>query len=204
MRVFVLGVLGAAVLAPAAIAADYPYSGIYTLIPPEIGADAGKLQCAYSFFVQSKDGSFIDYHLDLARYRADRTIRYVQWSRGQCVVDETGKVETCTSNFTVQADQQGQSYIDVYKQVRDDLISAAYFDDVDKARAYAATGEGSPTETIGYGVCPDAAKLGKYLTDETSALSSDALNDVIAPTLDDATVAAMKQVLDTINSGDNP
>ena len=102
-------------------AADYPYTGLYTTSDPATDADAALRNCAYNFFSQEKDGSYISDHLDLQHYVAEKTIRYVEYSRGHCAIEDgglfkRGSVETCTSTFDTDPAEQGKSYIDVYRE----------------------------------------------------------------------------------------
>ena len=52
----------------AAFAADYPFSGFFATTPTDEDQHKAELRCAYGFFIQDKDGSYINYHLDLPRF----------------------------------------------------------------------------------------------------------------------------------------
>jgi hypothetical protein len=192
----------AALAVGAAAAADYPYSGFYTVVAPEVDVQQGQLQCAYNFFVQNKDGSYVSYHLDLQRYLADRTIRFVEYSRGSCVLDEGGKVETCTSSFDTDPSEQGKASTDVFRQAGSGAVNASFFDEIAAARAFAATGAGTPAYEAHYSLCADftVETMGKYLSADRSTLSPGDRLKLTAPPPDEVTTAIMTSVLKIIRS----
>ena len=103
--------------ASVALADDYPYSGFFATNLDRVSFDRAQLLCTYSFFVQNKDGTYVSYHLDLGGHLKDGSIKYLEYSRGQCVVDAEHPIETCTSSFDLDASVQGKPFIDVFKRI---------------------------------------------------------------------------------------
>jgi hypothetical protein len=192
------------VAASAATAADYPYSGLFATSDTDASLQEAQLHCAYSFFAQNKDGSYVSYHLDLQHYLADRTIRFVEYSRGNCTPEADGKVETCTSTFDTDPAEQGKSYTDVFRDDGSGIVHVSFFDRIDDARSFAATGAGKPDFEVRYSLCPDSGELAKYLSTDRSTLSPADRLQVTAPVPDDATAAIMTSVLKTIHNSDTP
>ena len=208
-----IGLCGAlaltALATTAAGAADYPYTGLYTTSDPATDADAALRNCAYNFFSQEKDGSYISYHLDLQHYVAEKTIRYVEYSRGHCAIEDgglfkRGSVETCTSTFDTDPAEQGKSYIDVYREDGPGVIIASSFDKIGDARTFAASGTGTPVFLTRYSLCPDPDKVAKFISAEKSTLSPDERAKITGPEPDDVTTAIMTSVLKTIHDSTNP
>jgi hypothetical protein len=187
-----------------AAAADYPFSGFFTSNFDSVSVDRGQLLCAYNFFIQEKDGSFINYHLDLAGFTTHRSVKYLEYSRGSCVVDSDQRIETCTTTFDSDPSQQGKSFIDVFRRVSPDAIEVRFFDDIAQARAFVRDGtvadDNPPSE---FDRCSgfDRASMADYLSAERSTLSPDERMKLTAPQLDAATTAIMTRVLEAIRTG---
>lgn len=183
-----------------AAAADYPFSGFYTTNIDRIAFEKAQLLCAYSFFVQEKTGSFVNYHLDLGGYLRDQSIRYLEYSRGHCYADTGQKIETCIVTSDSDPTQKGKSFVDVYSQISPDMVEVRYFDDANQASAFVRDGTAGDIAVGEYDRCAgfDRATLGPYLSEERSTLSPDERAKVTAPQLDEATTAIMTRVLQAI------
>jgi hypothetical protein len=192
----------ATALAPAspATAADYPFSGFYTANFERVAFEKAQLLCAYNFFIQEKDGSFVNYHLDLDGYRRNQSIRYLEYARGHCYADTDQKIETCIVTSDTDPAQKGKSFVDVYRQVSPEVIEIRYFDDANQASAFVRNGTVGSSTLGEYDLCAgfDRATIGDYLSAERSTLSPDERGKVTAPQLDAATTAIMTRVLEAI------
>jgi hypothetical protein len=186
----------------AAFAAEYPFSGYFATTPTDEDQHKAELRCAYGFFIQNKDGSYINYHLDLPRFTESSTVRFVEYGRGICSIDASGKVESCLATFDADPSIQGKTFIDVFRQSQPDVIDLFYFDTLAEAQAFAAAGPGSKAAENRYTMCKgfDAAGLAKYITTDRSALSPDDRMKMISPDMNDATMATMTRVLETIGA----
>jgi hypothetical protein len=200
-------VAAAAILLSAASAAypsDYPYSGFYVANFDRVSFDKAQLLCAYGFFSQLKDGSFIDYHLDLAGFMEDQSVKYLEYSRGQCVVDPDRNIETCTTAFDSDPSQQGKTFIDVFRPVGPLVFEVRFFDDMAGARAFVRDGtvaDDNPAREFDRCTRFDSAAMADYLSAERSTLSPDERMKLTAPQLDAATTAIMTSVLEAIRAG---
>jgi hypothetical protein len=202
--------LGAAALAlwvllanSAAFAADYPFSGFFAMTPPGEDQHRSQLRCAYGFFIQGKDGSYVNYHLVLPRFVDGGAVRFVDYGRGSCSIDASGKIESCLATFDADPSVQGKTFIDVFRQLdAGGVIDLFYFDTIAQAQAFAAAGPGSKEPASRYSICSgfDAASMAKYLSTDRSTLSPDDRMKMISPELDDATMAIMTRVLETIGA----
>jgi hypothetical protein len=186
----------------AAFAADYPFSGFFTTTPSDEDQHKAELRCAYGFFIQDKDGSYINYHLDLPRFVESSAVRFVEYGRGSCTIDASGKVESCLATFDADPSIQGKTFTDVFQQREPEVIDLFYFDTVAEAQAFAAAGPGSKAAENRYTMCKgfDAASMAKYLSTDRSTLSPDDRMKMISPDMDDATMATMTRVLETIGA----
>ena len=190
-----------ALSAPAALAADYPFSGYFTSQEIDRPPDETQLACAFGFFRQDLDGAFTAYVIDRDRYQRDRTLRYLEYSRGRCAIDWTGKVETCTMSASVDASEVGQSYYDVMGTRTADWVKISYFDTLTAAKLYATVGSGTPAAEIRISRCIgfDAAKLAPYLSEEKTTLSSDERGELLSPDVNAETRPVMMTILQIIN-----
>jgi hypothetical protein len=165
------------------LAADYPYSGFFAINPDRVSFDRAQLLCAYNFFIQNKDGTYVSYHLDLAGHLKDGSTKYLEYSRGQCVVDAEHPIETCTSSFDSDASVQGMPFIDVFKRINATAIEATFFNDLAQAKAFVGNGVAGEFPPIEYDLCLDldAASMANYLSAERSTLSPDERLKLTAP-----------------------
>lgn len=186
----------------AAYAADYPFSGFFATTPADEDRHKAELRCAYGFFIQDKDGSYISYHLDLPRFTESSTVRFVEYGRGMCTIDASGKIESCLSIFDADPSVQGKTFIDVSRQREPGVIELYYFDTIGEAQTFAAASPGSKAAENRYTMCRgfDAASMAKYLSADRSTLSPDDRMKMISPDLDDATMATMTRVVETIGA----
>jgi hypothetical protein len=175
----------------AARAADYPFSGFFAMTSPDEDQHKAQLRCAYGFFVQNKDGSYVNYHLDLPRFARDGAVRFVEYGRGSCSIDASGKIESCVATYDADPSVQGKTFIDVFQQREPGVVDL-----------FAAAGPGSKEAASRYSTCSgfDAASMAKYLSTDRSTLSPDDRMKMISPELDDATMSIMTRVLDTIGA----
>jgi hypothetical protein len=189
--------------ASVALAAKYPYSGFFAINVDRVSFDRAQLFCAYNFFIQNKDGTYVSYHLDLGGYLNDHSIKYLEYSRGQCVVDAEHPIETCTSGFDSDASVQGKPFIDVFKRIDATSIEATFFNDLTQAKAFVGNGIAGDYPPIEYDLCLDfdATSMAKYLSAERSTLSPDERLKLTAPQLDAATTAIMTRVSEAIRAG---
>lgn len=195
------GTFGLALFATAALAEEYPFSGLFVFPPDDLSASDAPLLCGYNFFAQNSDGSYQNYHLDLPAYRKDGTIRFLIYTRGQCIA-ENGRVETCTPSWDADKSLPNQAFMDVIKEIRPDKVIVSLFDTIEDARSFFATGKPDPTGSSTYVRCPyDSAAIAKYRTDQASTLSADDRDAVVIPEMTDAARAEMTAVLSAIRDG---
>lgn len=185
----------------AARAEDYPFSGLFVFPPETVAAEDASLFCGYNFFAQNVDGSYQNYHLDLPAYEKDGTIRFLIYTRGQCKA-ESGKVETCTPAWDADKSLPVQDFVDVIKEIGTDRVVVSFFDTIDDARSFFASGKPEPNGDSTYFRCPyDAAAIAKYRSDTESTLTADERDKLVAPDLDDKTRANLTAVLAAIRAG---
>jgi hypothetical protein len=198
------GLFALTLVAPQAIAADYPFSGYFTSQEIDMPPDEVQLACAFGFFRQDKDGSFIGYLIDRDGYKADRTLRYHEYGRGKCVIDETGQVETCTMTDSPDKAEIGQSYYDVMGARTADTVVTAIFDTFAAAGLYATVGAGTPTAELRISRCMgfDDARLAPYLTTGITKLPIDARGELLSPVVDGDNRPAMTEIIKKI-TGNN-
>ncbi|MCB1497959.1 MAG: hypothetical protein KDJ86_19400 [Bauldia sp.] len=190
--------LGMVPSAPAG-AEDYPYHGYFATSLPDESLDDTRLSCANGFFRQGPDGSFVNYHLDAARYDSDGTIRYLRYGSGLCTLLADKRTEACKMAFSSDPEEIGAVYVDVVEAVEADRISLIYFDTIPEAWAYVA-GRGGQRELSYFVRCAgftDAAMAG-HLTDEASRLSIADRDAVLSPEFTETTRARMQDILGQI------
>ena len=106
-----------AATAGTALGADYPYHGYFATSLPDESLDDTRLSCANGFFRQGPDGSFVNYHLDAARYDSDGTIRYLRYGSGLCTLLADKRTEACKMAFSSDPEEIGAVYVDVVEAV---------------------------------------------------------------------------------------
>jgi len=183
------------------LADGYPFTGLFTYPDASVAAGDAQLLCAYNFFSQNADGTFVNYHLDLPLYRKDGTIRFLVFTRGHCAA-EGGKVETCTTDWDSEKDNEGQVYFDVLTGIGPGTIDIANFDTVADARSFLADRAPEPASIGRFYRCPfDDAAIARYRTEVESTIAGDDRTNMITPELDDETRATMTAVLSAIGAG---
>lgn len=200
-----LSLLGAALVAlslsqSAAAGADsYPYSGYFSSQIVDVSAGDARLACAYSFFRQNADGSFVGYLVDKPAHDADGSVRYLLYGRGQCTI-AGGRVETCTMTASADAEEIGHSYYDVIKSIQPEAIATSSFDSAQDANLYALGGIGQPTVELRFSRCEgfDDARLSGFVSDAMSGLPAEERWALQSPEFDDASRADMTAILGTI------
>jgi hypothetical protein len=199
------GLALAALLAGAvsAGAADYPYSGRLTLTPSGISAEQAQYYCAYNFFNQKKDGSFTGYHLDLARFRSEGTVKYLTYQKGTCTLDAGASIESCLMRFDTDPEMQGRTFIDFFRVLESGVIAIFYFESIEGAREFAATGDTSRESDAQFVQCddPGGKSVDKYLTDDASRLSPEERYGLTGPEMNSENLETMKRVIDAISAG---
>jgi len=196
------GMIVALALPVAAQAADdYPYSGFFTSQTVDVAPDDAQLACAYSFFKQNLDGSFVGYLIDKQGYAGTGAVRYVQYGRGTCTITG-GRVETCTMTASPDAAEVGQSYFDVLRSIQPEAIENASFDNAQDANVFALSGIGQPSVELRFSVCHgfDDAHFHALLADELTTLPVDERSALQSPTFDDASRAKMTAILRKIGT----
>lgn len=177
-------------------AGDYPFSGFFSSQPADVGPDDAQLSCAYSFFRQNPDGTFIGYEIDKPAFLTDGTLRYERYGEGVCIVD-ADNVETCTTTASSDKTEIGASYFDVMTLISPDTIGSQYFDTKEAATAYATRAEGMPDFESRFVRCAgfDDARLGAALTTTMTTLSTEDQGPLQSPEFDDASRATMRAIL---------
>jgi hypothetical protein len=189
--------------APIAAAADYPFSGFFAANADRVSFEQAQLLCAYNFFIQEKDGTFINYHLDLAGYTGHQSVRYLEYSRGHCFADTDQRIETCITTADSDPSQPGNVFVDVYRLVSPEVIAVRFFDNANQAGAFVREGTVGDSTESEYDQCAgfDRTSMADYLSAEKSTLSLDEREKFIVPKLDAATTAIMESVLEAIRAG---
>jgi hypothetical protein len=201
IRFAVAAAFGLALAATAARAEDYPFSGMFVFPAEDVAEADATLLCGYNFFAQNADGSYQNYHLDLPAYRKDGTIRFLIYTRGQCTA-ENGKVETCTPSWDADKSLPQQDFVDVIKEIQPQKVIVSFFDRLDDARSFFATGKPEPAGDSTYFRCPyDGAAIAKYRSEQESTLSSKERDALVVPEMTDAARADMSAVLAAIAGG---
>jgi hypothetical protein len=195
MRQFALLAI-AIVASGSAAAADYPFAGYFSSQAADTEPADAQLACAYSFFRQNTDGTFIGYQIDKPAFIADGTVRFEQYGRGACTID-ADRVEQCTMTASPDKDEIGTSYFDVVGEVTADTVTSHYFDTHEEATAYATKQEGTPTFESRFRRCAgfDDAHLSGKLRENLTTLTLDERGQLQSPEFNDATRATMRAIL---------
>ena len=186
-----------------ALAGGYPYSGFFTTSFGDLVEADVQLTCASSVFRQDKDGSFVNYHVDLPRFQTTGEVRYLRYSAGICSLEESSRIESCRMTGSTNPDEIGAVFIDVIRTMAPDVIETAAFDTADDARAWIAGGQPEPTGDIRISRCPgfDDETLRGVLTEDISQLGPEDLGALLSPTIDADTRATMAAILAKLHSG---
>ena len=186
-----------------ASAGDYPFSGFFAANFNRMSAQQVELTCAFGFFVQEKNGTFINYHLDLPRYFQDKSVRYLEYARGHCHADTEQRIETCVVTSDTDPTQVGKVFVDVFQVVVPEAIVVRFFDDANQAAAFVRDGTTGDSKPAEYDMCPgfDSASMADYLSAERSTLPLGERKAIESPQLDADNMAIMTRVLETIRAG---
>ncbi len=200
MRATILsGLLMAGLFALPACAADYPYAGFFTSADGDADLADARLTCAVGFFRQDKDGSFVSYHLDDARYRADGAVRFLQYNRGLCRLLDGARIEACWMAYSSDLAEIGKIYFDVIRSIAPDEIDTAFFATGDDARSWIAGGSPEPDGEARFVRCGlDDDVLSDALTSEASRLGADDRDAILFPPMNEENRARMAEILDKL------
>jgi len=192
-----LAAAGLALMGPAAVAADYPYSGYFSSQPLATAMDDARLACAFSFIRQDRDGTFVGYHIDKPAFLADRTVRYLEYGAGTCTIDAKG-VEACTMTASQDEDEIDRTYYDVAGAIAADTVETASFDSKAQADAFASGhSKRKPAFTSRFVRCPgfDDASLAGAVSGTMSTLPLSERGPLQSPEFTDANRALMRDIL---------
>jgi hypothetical protein len=182
-----------------AAAADYPFSGYFSMDAPSGEISDHRLLCATGFFRQDTDGSFVNYHIDMPAYEADGTIASLRYSGGTCEL-HADNIETCTVTFDTIPEEIGQETIDILGEITAEWVDLTLFESQSDARDWLEIGEPEPDDEIRLYRCPgyDAADLGPYLSDRESTLELDDRYDLVGASAEAASVATRLAIVERI------
>jgi hypothetical protein len=173
---------GVAAVAGPAAAGDYPYSGVFALSVSETPAETDLARCALSFFTQGSDGAFVSYHVDIAQFLKDKSVRYLPYNNGKCVFDATQKIESCTVAADTDPSSVGRTFYDVLQSTEGPMVKTTMFETLDQAKVFAKDGTVTGGGPMNLYRCPFKAEwLSGVLAKETSRLDLNARNALTAP-----------------------
>lgn len=184
-----------------AVAAAYPYSGLFVLAGQDEANRAIDLaRCAAGFFIQRSDGSYTNYHADLAVFAASKTLRYLKYAEGRCTHDAAARTEECIGTWTSQGGLPA-TFFDVILSNTGDEVTTREFSNEDDLAAWRANRD----DTLGYPVkylrCPfSEGAVNPFLTDERSPLSGAALEDVVSEIPSTERQAVLREILKTLGA----
>ncbi|MGL4239025.1 hypothetical protein [Tabrizicola sp.] len=116
--------------ASAAIAEDYPFSGLFWPAAAEVSIENLDAHCALSFLEQRKNGEWFIYHVDLEEFRKSKAIKYFQLASGKCTYAAATKVESCTTiEDKSYPEGAGQVFLDVVTSISEDRVETMGFAD---------------------------------------------------------------------------
>lgn len=81
-------------LAGAAAADPYPFSGFYALEMPGLG----NASCGFDILHQSRDGTFSGYILDRRHWDAHKEARFLRYKHGACTFDSKTAIDNCVTH----------------------------------------------------------------------------------------------------------
>jgi hypothetical protein len=188
--------LAALVAATAAQAQDYPFSGYFSSQAADVGPEDAQLACAYSFFQQKPDGTFVGYEIDKPAFLTDGIVRYERYGEGTCTID-ADHVEACTTTGSSDPSEIGASYYDVMTKTDADTINSKYFDTKEAATDYARTSEGLPDFESHFVRCTGFtdALIGPTLSPSMTTLPIDDQGPLQSPEFDEVSRATMRAIL---------
>ena len=182
MRAVLLFVLLWGVTKPSAMAADYPFTGYFTIAGNPAEADPlDATRCALSFFRQEPNGDFVSYHLDRDLLLQSGELRYVVFQRGRCSYQASTKVETCHAAFDTNEADQGGTYYSAIDAIEADYVFTVTFDTLTAALGFSQRGDRSGGSDDAYYRCRfDEARLEPALSNDASTLDLDARDALTA------------------------
>ncbi|MEJ0011399.1 MAG: hypothetical protein WDM94_02000 [Bauldia sp.] len=162
----------------------------------DVSPEDAQLACAYSFFRQKPDGTFVGYEIDKLAFLTDGTLRYERYGEGNCTID-ADRVEVCTTTASSDKDEIGASYFDVMTVIDADTVGSQFFETRAAATAYATRAQGRPSFESHFVRCNgfDETVLGDALTDKMTTLSTDDQGPLQSPEFDEASRATMRAIL---------
>lgn len=178
-----------------ALAADYPYHGVMVLAAQDkAGARVDLARCAFGFFLQGTDGSYTNYHIDLAAFRATGKPRYLKYAQGTCSHDPAAQIETCRETWSAVGGPLS-TYRDAIIAITPSEIVTREFTEEADLRRWLETRDAGLGYEVRYLVCPfGAAAVEPFIAPEASSLGRGELDAVLSsmPSRDDQ--AVMKDV----------
>lgn len=165
-----------------ALADAYPYEGYFTIaFDPNTPSRRDVAKCAFNFFRQNTDGSFISYHLDDADFAKTGRIRYVRYNNGQCTFGPAPNLESCLVTFDPNKNDQGVTHYDILQGIEPGVVKVLYLGTSKELTSSAAalSAQGTPLVYQRCRFAPDP--IGQALSDETSSLSNDERDKLLFP-----------------------
>ncbi|WP_072394072.1 hypothetical protein [Hyphomicrobium sp. CS1GBMeth3] len=94
MKLRVCLIVAGQMLADAAAADPYPFSGFYALERPGFGSAA----CAFDILHQSESGEFSGYLLDKRHWNTQKRARFLRYKHGACTFDASTAIDNCVTH----------------------------------------------------------------------------------------------------------
>ncbi len=123
----VYGVLLGLLLFSAAVRAEYPYSGYFTVSKTPLAARDVEAQCSLKFFIQYDDGRAEDYFLDVNAFRASKKLIFMRSNATDCTYNLPLKTEECSSTYQTTDVTERFSIQNYLHRVEGDYIESVYF-----------------------------------------------------------------------------
>lgn len=186
---------------PLASAADYPFTGTFSIVFN--GSPPGNLEarCALSFLEQKPDGHWAAYHVDHKAFAQSGSISYLQISNGRCSYEAATKVEACGTDVDKSfKDNEGIVITDVITTLdASKVVTRSFETDAKLKQALAGKTVDQDGMMIEYYRCPqEAALLTSRIGPNFTTLTEEELQklrDPPAEILADAFVQALVQAL---------
>jgi hypothetical protein len=205
-RIASLGFL--ALLSINAMAADHPMAGVYYSggedgQEPHYSAEQEKLNCAWSFTLQEKNGDWTAYLIDKPKFDAEGILQYQRWLAGTCTLAVDGVHDSCELLIGPTGKGAAAKFTStIYGPLGDGRANTEIFETADGAERTLKGEKVAGGAKIHARFCDlSAAAYAPFLSAQQTKLDIDGWSKLILPETTTENVAHMKKVLSRISTG---
>jgi hypothetical protein len=183
-------------------ATDYPWTGVYnqgqpTTLEVQTPPEQVRMNCAFTFFIQTADGRSMNYVIDRAAFEKTGKPSYAVLMDVSCNFNPKTNSDVCKVNRSgYGSDESTSEFATIFTSITKDVITYRTFSSGAEMQAALKKKDDKAGTPFKAYACPFRAEQVKpFLTDAMTTLDGSQLPDVTLPEPTPENQSAMKRIL---------